>query len=114
MKTKMHQANLHNAQHVSSAGGIAVANYDSVEDGEKIIQTALDNFGRVDILVNNAGILRDKSFARIADNDWGEYFGAGKALGASYFSRDENILKVMLSIVIWYGNGNIEETLDLL
>lgn len=60
-------------QHGSPAGGVAVANYDSVEDGDKIIQTALDNFGRVDILVNNAGILRDKSFARIANNDWGEY-----------------------------------------
>lgn len=39
-------------------------------DGEKIIQTALDNYGRIDILVNNAGILRDRSFARISDKDW--------------------------------------------
>lgn len=53
-----------------SKGGIACANYDSVADGEKIIKTAMDNFGRVDILVNNAGILRDKSFAKISDNDW--------------------------------------------
>lgn len=55
---------------IKSAGGIAVANYDSVEDGDKIVQTALDNFGQVDILVNNAGILRDRSFARISDTDW--------------------------------------------
>lgn len=48
-------------------GGIAVANYNSVIDGEKIIQTALDHFGRVDILVNNAGILRDRSFARTSE-----------------------------------------------
>ena len=41
-------------------GGIAVANYDSVEDGEKVVATALDNFGRVDIVINNAGILRDR------------------------------------------------------
>lgn len=53
-------------------GGTAVANYDSVEDGEKIIQTALDNYGRIDILVNNAGILRDRSFARTSNTDWGE------------------------------------------
>lgn len=57
-------------EEIRQAGGVAVANYDSVEDGEKIIQTALDNFGRVDILVNNAGILRDKSFARISNDDW--------------------------------------------
>ncbi|KAK7067870.1 hypothetical protein SK128_015783 [Halocaridina rubra] len=58
------------AYEIKSAGGTAVANYDTVEDGDKIIQTALDNFGRVDILVNNAGILRDKSFARTSDTDW--------------------------------------------
>lgn len=50
-----------------STGGVAVANYNSVIDGEKIIQTALDHFGRVDILVNNAGILRDRSFARTSE-----------------------------------------------
>lgn len=55
-------------EEIRKAGGIAVANYDSVTDGEKIIQTAMENFGRVDILINNAGILRDKSFARISDN----------------------------------------------
>lgn len=47
-----------------------MANYDSVEDGDKVVETALKAFGRVDILVNNAGILRDKSFARMTDQDW--------------------------------------------
>lgn len=51
------------------SGGVAYANYDSVTEGEKIIQTALDNFGRVDVLVNNAGVLRDRSFAKISDQD---------------------------------------------
>ncbi|KAI9008103.1 hypothetical protein BC832DRAFT_553111 [Gaertneriomyces semiglobifer] len=55
---------------IKTAGGKAVANYDSVEDGEKIVQTALDAFGRVDVIINNAGILRDKSFARMTDADW--------------------------------------------
>jgi hypothetical protein len=53
------------------AGGKAVANYNSVVNGDKIIQTALEEFGRIDVVVNNAGILRDKSFARISDTDWG-------------------------------------------
>uniref|UniRef100_A0A803SP04 Hydroxysteroid 17-beta dehydrogenase 4 n=1 Tax=Anolis carolinensis TaxID=28377 RepID=A0A803SP04_ANOCA len=43
---------------------------DSVEAGEKLVQTALDAFGRIDILINNAGILRDRSFVRISDEDW--------------------------------------------
>jgi NAD(P)-dependent dehydrogenase (short-subunit alcohol dehydrogenase family) len=50
---------------IKAAGGEAVADAHSVgtpEDGEAIVQTALDTFGRVDIVVNNAGILRDKAF----------------------------------------------------
>ena len=34
-------------------GGKAAADYNSVEEGDKIVQTAIDNFGRIDILVNN-------------------------------------------------------------
>ena len=56
------------AKEINEAGGKAVANYDSVatpEGGAGIIQTAVDNFGKVDIVINNAGILRDKSFAKL-------------------------------------------------
>ncbi|XP_076005528.1 peroxisomal multifunctional enzyme type 2 [Genypterus blacodes] len=57
-------------EEIRSKGGKAVANYDSVEDGDKVIQTALDTFGRIDIVINNAGILRDRSFPRTSDLDW--------------------------------------------
>ncbi len=55
---------------IRAAGGTAVANYDSVLDGGKIVATAVEAFGRVDVLINNAGILRDVSFHRMADKDW--------------------------------------------
>ncbi|XP_053615096.1 peroxisomal multifunctional enzyme type 2-like [Plodia interpunctella] len=55
---------------IKDKGGVAVADYNSVVEGEKIIKTALDNFGRIDILINNAGILRDKSFQKMSDQDW--------------------------------------------
>jgi NAD(P)-dependent dehydrogenase (short-subunit alcohol dehydrogenase family) len=50
-------------------GGEACANTDSVTTkggAAAIIDTAVQNYGRVDILVNNAGILRDKTFANIS------------------------------------------------
>lgn len=55
---------------IRAAGGNAVANYDSVENGENIIETAIKEFGRIDVLLNNAGILRDVSFKNMTDADW--------------------------------------------
>ncbi|KAL6881350.1 NAD(P)-binding protein [Trichoderma novae-zelandiae] len=57
-------------EEIKKAGGKAVANYDSVENGERIIETAIQAFGRVDVLINNAGILRDVAFKNIKDEDW--------------------------------------------
>lgn len=58
---------------IKAAGGEAVANYESVaeyDSAQKIVQTALDSFGRIDILVNNAGILRDKSIIKMELEDY--------------------------------------------
>jgi NAD(P)-dependent dehydrogenase (short-subunit alcohol dehydrogenase family) len=58
---------------IKAMGGDAVANYDSVdtwEGGEKMMQAAVAAFGRVDIVVNNAGILRDKSIAKMTEEEW--------------------------------------------
>ena len=60
-------------QEIKGAGGSAAANYDSVtimESGKRIIQTALDQFGKLDILVNNAGILRDRMIFNMTEEEW--------------------------------------------
>lgn len=58
------------AELIKAAGGDAIANHDSVEHGERIIESAMDTFGRVDIVINNAGILRDCSFSKMTDDSW--------------------------------------------
>jgi len=60
-------------QEIIAAGGQAAANTDSVSDargGARIVQTALDHFGRIDGVVNNAGILRDRFFHKMSDEEW--------------------------------------------
>ena len=60
-------------EEIKKAGGEAVANYDNVataRGGENIVKAAQDAFGGVDILINNAGILRDKSFLKMAPQNW--------------------------------------------
>jgi NAD(P)-dependent dehydrogenase (short-subunit alcohol dehydrogenase family) len=60
---------------IKNTGGQAIASTLSISDpgnGDKIVQAALDAFGRVDILVNNAGILRDRIFHRMSWSDWSD------------------------------------------
>ncbi len=58
---------------VDEIGKNAVANADSVADWEsanRIVQAAVDAFGRIDVVVNNAGILRDRFFFNLSPGDW--------------------------------------------
>jgi NAD(P)-dependent dehydrogenase (short-subunit alcohol dehydrogenase family) len=54
-------------------GGKAAPSYDSVASmagGERIVATAVDQFGRIDIVVNNAGILRDRMIFNMTEEEW--------------------------------------------
>jgi NAD(P)-dependent dehydrogenase (short-subunit alcohol dehydrogenase family) len=61
------------ARAIVAAGGEAAANGENVADfagAERLIQQALDSFGRLDILVNNAGILRDRMLVNMTEAEW--------------------------------------------
>ena len=69
--------------------GEAAANTDSVSDvvaAGRIIQTALDTFGRIDVVVNNAGILRDRFFHKMSLDEWDAVIKV-HLYGAYYVSR---------------------------
>jgi multifunctional beta-oxidation protein len=58
---------------IKESGGEAVVSYDSVteyETGENLVQTALDEFGRLDIVVTPAGILRDRMIFNMSEEEW--------------------------------------------
>ncbi|MBT9464216.1 SDR family NAD(P)-dependent oxidoreductase [Hydrogenophaga sp.] len=58
---------------IRAAGGEAAANTDSVSEAAsagRIVQSALDHFGRIDVVVNNAGILRDRFFHKMSVDEW--------------------------------------------
>src|SRR2546428_846989 len=58
---------------IRARGGRAVANADSVADfpaAERVVETAVKEFGALDILVNNAGILRDRMLFNMSEEEW--------------------------------------------
>ena len=61
------------AQTIRENGGEAIAAVCSVTDEAavaRMVDRAIDAWGRIDVLVNNAGILRDKSFAKMEMSDF--------------------------------------------
>jgi len=58
---------------IKKAGGEAIANGDSVADfkaAKRILECAIDTFGKCNIVVNNAGILRDRMIFNMGEEDW--------------------------------------------
>ncbi|MAZ91088.1 MAG: 3-oxoacyl-ACP reductase, partial [Maricaulis sp.] len=61
------------ANEIRAAGGEAIshtANVTRADEVADMVKQAMDTWGRVDVLINNAGILRDKSFAKMTQDDW--------------------------------------------
>lgn len=58
---------------IVAAGGQAVANTDSVSDpaaAARMVDQAVQQFGRIDCVVNNAGILRDRFFHKMSAEEF--------------------------------------------
>src|SRR3954451_9198523 len=60
-------------EEIRAASGAASTNGENVADfagAERLVQQAIDDFGRLDILVNNAGILRDRMIVNMTEEEW--------------------------------------------
>ena len=57
-------------EEIRSAGGDALANYDSVENGEAIIDASMSTYGRIDIVINNAGIVTPETWTELTLESW--------------------------------------------
>jgi NAD(P)-dependent dehydrogenase (short-subunit alcohol dehydrogenase family) len=58
---------------ITAKGGEAAASYDDVADFEgagRLVQQAVDTFGKLDVLVNNAGIVRDSAIWNMSEQDF--------------------------------------------
>ena len=58
---------------IEQMGGEAIANGDNVaswEGGQRMVNSAIEAFGKLDILVNNAGILRDRVLVNMTEEEW--------------------------------------------
>ncbi|MBM7835499.1 2-dehydro-3-deoxy-D-gluconate 5-dehydrogenase KduD [Clostridium sardiniense] len=77
------------------------------EDRSKVINTAIDNYGKIDILINNAGTIRRTPLLEYKDEDWNAVMDIN--LNAVYFLSQE-AAKVMVE----QGHGKIINVASML
>ena len=61
------------AAEIVAAGGQAVANFDDVADwegGQRMVNQAVETFGKLDALVCNAGFVRDRTIFNMTEGEW--------------------------------------------
>ena len=99
---------------IKSKGGKALAVIGSVtvrDIAQRMIDTAVQEFGTVDILVNNAGIIRDAMLHKMTDEQWDQVIEVNLkgvflcTQCAARVMREEGRGKIInLSSVMWRGN----------
>jgi len=102
------------AEEIKSKGGQAVTVVGSVgsrEVAQKMVDTAVKEYGTVDILVNNAGIVRDAMLHKMTDEQWDQVIEVNLkgvflcTQCAARVMREKRYGKIInISSVSWRGN----------
>jgi 3-oxoacyl-[acyl-carrier protein] reductase len=96
---------------VAIKGNVAVKT-----EAEKIIQTAIDNFGKIDILVNNAGVSKPNMLYKMTEEQWDEVIDIQlkgpflcTQVAAKYMMERKSgkIINVTSSAGLWGTKGQI-------
>ena len=91
---------------IKAAGGDAIANYGnvtSVQDGEAMVQQAVDHFGGLDIVVNNAGTLRNNVIYEMSEEEWDDVI-------AVHLKGHFTVTRAAANIFKQQGSGRIVNT----
>jgi 3-oxoacyl-[acyl-carrier protein] reductase len=97
--------------------GVAIKGNVAVKtEAEKIIQTAIDNFGKIDILVNNAGVSKPNMLYKMTEEQWDEVIDIQlkgpflcTQIAAKYMMERKSgkIINVTSSAGLWGTKGQI-------
>jgi NAD(P)-dependent dehydrogenase (short-subunit alcohol dehydrogenase family) len=58
---------------IEAMGGEAIVNGDDVADWDgarRLVEAAVERFGKLDVVVNNAGVVRDRMFVSATEDEW--------------------------------------------
>ena len=97
---------------VGSKAIVVQADVSDAEQAQRLIDEAIEAFGKIDILVNNAGINRDRTVARMSVEEWDEVvqtdlssmFYCTRAVVAGMRERNYGRIINMSSIIGQMGN----------
>ncbi|TGE32765.1 3-oxoacyl-[acyl-carrier-protein] reductase [Desulfosporosinus sp. Sb-LF] len=101
---------------IRNAGGESLAvqaDVSQADDVNRLIQTALDHFGKINILVNNAGITRDSLLLRMKEADWDAVLDTNlkgvylctKAVSKAMLKQRSGVIVNISSVVGLSGNA---------